>query len=458
MTPDTDIRTDENGHSEDIWGQLVEDAGDGAVPCSLLTGVAGTGKTTQVQQRIAIDPQWALLTSTTGISAVNLGAITVNSALGYYDVDSLRDIHLNGRLDRKLREIREDGLENLLIEECSMLTAPALDILYKACEMAHLGLILVGDFCQLPPVKGQWAFEADCWPRFAAHTEKLTKVWRQDQEGFLRALTLARAGQGAASAQCLTEQGIRWHTAMNTEFDGTTIVPKNLTVDKYNYLALARVRGAKFSVTSRRWGKQRSEWGQRRVQKEDNKWVTQTQDWGIPPTAEYKIGAYVMILSNSPVSDGSFEYTNGDCGHIVDYDPKEEGIYIKLVRTGTTVYIGKIRRGVEDKERPVGFKGERSSTGLDYWGKTHRNSRGKYVLGQIEYYPIRLAYATTIHKSQSLSLDRIQLDFRDSFVKQPGMAYVAISRCRTLEGLRMVGQPEVWARHCNTDPRVRGYL
>jgi hypothetical protein len=440
MTPDTDIRTDENGHSEDIWGQLVEDAGDGAVPCSLLTGVAGTGKTTQVQQRIAIDPQWALLTSTTGISAVNLGAITVNSALGYYDEDSLRDLYLRGGLATKLRGIRDDGIQNLLVEECSMLTAPALDILYRGCQEVHgLGLVLVGDFCQLPPVKGQWAFEADCWPRFAAQTEKLTKVWRQGQEGFLRALGMAREGLGAASAWELSQQGVQWHTSLHTEFDGTTIVPKNDMVDRFNGIALARVPGRAFTVQSRRWGRQRGEWKL------------------VPDRLELKLGAYVMVLSNSPLAEGAFEYVNGDCGHVVDIDAREQGIYVELVRTGKTIYLGKLCRDSDQRDKPDDWRGGKEKR-LGYLPESHRNYKGRYVFGQVEYYPLRLAYATTVHKSQSLSLDRVQIDFRHGFFKQPGMAYVAISRCRTLEGLRMVGQPEVWARHCNTDPRVRGYL
>jgi len=79
-------------------------------------------------------------------------------------------------------------------------------------------------------------------------------------------------------------------------------------------------------------------------------------------------------------------------------------------------------------------------------------------MGQIEYAPLRLAYASTVHKSQSLTLDRVQVDYRDHFFSSPGMLYVALSRCRTLEGLRLVGQQGTFASRCTVDERVRGWI
>jgi ATP-dependent exoDNAse (exonuclease V) alpha subunit len=82
----------------------------------------------------------------------------------------------------------------------------------------------------------------------------------------------------------------------------------------------------------------------------------------------------------------------------------------------------------------------------------------RYVEGQVEMWPVRLAYASTIHKSQGLSLDRAQVDIRDHFFASPAMAYVALSRCRTLAGLRIVGQRERFVKNCNVDVRVRPWL
>ena len=330
-----------------------------------------------------------------------------------------------------------------------MLPAPNLDMLYRACaetgggsgsgsgagRRAPLGIILVGDFCQLPPIKARWCFEADCWSRFAASTEKLTKVWRQADAGLLTALNLTRQGAGAAAARQLTMLGASWHTALDTEFDGTTIVPKNDQVDRYNLEALSRVRGLAFTVKSRRWGRERAEWKL------------------VPGKLELKVGAYVMLLANAPDGSGGFLYVNGDCGHVVDADA--EGVRVRLVRTGDKVRVPLLTRDVDRNDLPEGADKEKRPGWVPF---PHRNLRGRWVEGQCQYYPLRLAYASTVHKTQSLTLDRVQVDYRHGFFKAPAMLYVALSRCRTLEGLRLVGQPEVFARHCNTDPAVREFL
>jgi ATP-dependent exoDNAse (exonuclease V) alpha subunit len=82
----------------------------------------------------------------------------------------------------------------------------------------------------------------------------------------------------------------------------------------------------------------------------------------------------------------------------------------------------------------------------------------RFVEGQVEMWPVRLAYASTVHKSQGLSLDKIQFDIREHFVGSPAMLYTGMSRCRTLEGLRIVGQKERYIRQCNVDPKVRSWL
>jgi hypothetical protein len=312
--------------------------------------------------------------------------------------------------------------------------------------------------CQLPPVKAPWVFTASCWERFRDNTETLTKVWRQGDTRFLSALNLVRCGEGAAAVEVLTSLGARFETALDTEFDGTTILPRNDQVGRYNALALDRVPGSKFKVTSRRWGAQRSEWGQ----------SVRTKEWGIPPEVELKIGAYVMLLANHP----EFEWVNGDCGWIEAFDDSsgpfgdDPGgmLAIRLVRTKQVIHLSRLTRGVEHSERPAGWPatGDRIPPASDDGGwhpRPHYRGRVKrWVTGQISYFPLRLAYATTVHKSQSLTLDRVQCDFRGHFFQQPAMLYVALSRCRTLAGLRLVGMAETFAKHCNFDERIREWL
>lgn len=420
---------------------------DEQVPCQLISGSAGTGKTYMMRDRIANEPTYGVLASTTGISAVNLGAVTLNSLLGYFDTDSLRDKFLTGSLTTVLHRLALE-YDNLIVDEVSMMDAAQLDYVYQALKAANgfkdvkrpMGLILVGDFAQLPPVKARWAFEAECWPEFDQNTLRLTKMWRQDQAEFLMALTAARRGDGDEAARMLTEAGVTWHSSLEMEFDGTTIVPKNDQVDRYNWEALSRVRGTKIPVRASRWGKQRGDWKL------------------IPDQSDFKVGAYVMLLANK-MEDGELVYANGDCGHVVGWEHNQ--FQVELVRNGEVVEVGQIIRHNAQKDRPDGWYGDEPKDGVslpEWYPCPHRGREKKYVEGQVKFYPLRLAWASTVHKSQGLSLDCCQIDIRNHFFSSSAMEYVALSRCRTLEGLRLVGMREKFAKNCKTDPKVARWL
>lgn len=439
-----DVPADECGSDDDDDADAA--APDPTVPCEFICGVAGSGKTYSIRERIAADPTWGLLCATTGIAAINLSAVTLNSTLKFFDTDSLRDAYLNGSLVRRLRDIREDH-RRLVIDEVSMMDGDQLGILVRGTLEANswlspthadpLGLCIVGDFAQLPPVKARWAFESDEWHRFDAATTRLTKVWRQGLGPFLDALNFARAGDGGHSAELLSASGLEWHSALDINFDGTTIVPKNDQVDRYNRMALDRLPGATFTIANRRWGKQRGEWKQ------------------VPDRVTLKPGAYVMLLANAYDDEGRMEYANGDCGHVLEHTP--DGLSVELVRNGCVVGVERVVRDCGSKDKPAGWD---RTTGHGEWlPRPHwMPAKKRFVDGQLEAWPVRLAYASTVHKSQGLSLDRAQIDIRDRFFGQPAMLYVALSRCRTLEGLRVVGQRERFVKQCAIDERIRPWL
>lgn len=422
---------------------------DPVVPCEFTCGVAGSGKTYLWRERIAADPSAGVLAATTGIAAVNLGTTTLNSLLRFFDTDSLRDAYLNGSLVRRLKELRED-YRRIVIDEVSMMDGDQLGILVRAAlecnsflSATHappLGLTLVGDFAQLPPVKARWAFESDEWHRFDVQTTRLTKVWRQDAGPFLNALNLTRSGCGDAAASVLSQEGLEWHSSLSIDFDGTTIVPKNDAVDRFNGMALDRLPGAAFTVSNRRWGKQRGEWKQ------------------VPDRVTLKRGAYVMLLANAYDDEGRLEYANGDCGHVRDHSP--ESLTVELVRNHAVVDVRRVTRDVGRKDKPEGWARGGGAMGHGEWmARPHwMPDKRRFVEGQCEMWPVRVAYASTIHKSQGLSLDRVQFDFRDHFAGQPAMLYVALSRCRALAGLRLVGQREKFVRQCKIDERTRPWL
>lgn len=414
--------------------------------CAFITGAAGTGKTYLVRERIRNDPREGVLCATTGIAGVNLGTVTINSLLRYFDTESLINAFVSGRLVSRLAKLAQSA-RNLYVDEVSMMPAEQLDTLYQAVREANqrksvlksknpqgLGIVLVGDLCQLPPIKARWIFEADRWADFDRGTERLEKNWRQVEGGFLEAINHLRAGQGVEGAELLRSTSAEFSAALDLHFPGTTIMAKNDEVDRFNWQALQRVRGEKFAVNSKRW----------HVARPPGEWSH------IPPKVELKIGAYVMILANDTKE---FAFANGDCGLIVGRD--SQAIQVRLARNDAVVDVGLVTR----KVHTVDPDECRSIPPTPTWGQPHFDEQAeKYVIGAVEYLPLRLAYASTVHKSQGLTLDRIQLDLRNFFFSQPAMCYVAVSRCRTPEGLRIVGDERLLASRCKIDPRVARWI
>lgn len=427
---------------------------DNCVPCEFVTGIAGTGKSFEMIRRVEEDSSYGKLTATTGIAAVNLGTVTLNSELRFFDTESLQDNFIRGFLQATVKALatgkngnrREEdeagGVQNLVIDEVSMMDGVQLDVIHNALEEVNrtlqrpLGIVLTGDFCQLPPIKAPWAFDASCWSKFAANTTRLTKNWRQGDGRFLDALNLVRSGKGKDAAEALRNL-VEFAPTLDTHFDGTTLVSKNVEVDRFNAISLARVQGPEIIVASSRWGKERGEWK------------------NIPQALKLKVGAYVMILSNDTPD---FTYVNGDCGHVKEFDG--EKFWIKLVRTGETVGISTIERFNEQRRLPDALtKDEKQLRQRGPGAHVHYSKgRRRWILGSVTYYPLRLAYASTVHKSQGLSLDRVQVDCRARFFGSPAMAYVSVSRARTPEGLRIVGTPEKFAAQVKVAPEVLRWL
>jgi hypothetical protein len=419
------------------WDVPQDVSVDEPVPCRRLIGPAGTGKTFALQhltsehlvrveklkaktvasgcteqeaaeaarlvaklQEHTLDIAGPVcLTATTGIAAVNLGGVTVNSMLRYADLRSLRDAYLMGRLQRVLHKIAEEH-RWLVVEEYSMADAAALDIWHDAIQQANryaslrgrpMGLLLVGDLAQLPPISQQWVFQARTWPEFAANTTRLTKVYRQDQRAFLDALNFARTGQGGPAADLLEQAGVKWMYARQHDYPGTTILPRNIMVNAHNQLMLDSLPGSVIKLDNFRWGEQRKEWDLKPAR------GGSPAEWGIPPVLELKIGAKVMVLANGP----EFQYVNGDTGVVEEID--EYGtVHVKIQRTHEIIFIGRIVRHMDYYERPAGWAGIEVAAQDDegeYIRKPHHRKRvDRFVTGQIKYYPLRLAYATTVHK------------------------------------------------------------
>lgn len=391
--------------------------------------------------------------ATTGIAAINMGgeATTVNALLRYYDTASLEEAYTAGFLQATLRKHRRAGLRRILLDEVSMLDGHQLTLLVRAldevnavgdgwatsiedeyeAEETAIGLTLVGDFCQLPPVKAPFAFESPEWGRFAAHTLKLTTMHRQTDPTFATALRWVRGGYAKAALEilrdCLADR-------LQPNFDGPTLLAKNDAVDRYNGLRLDGLKGGVVLSKASRWGTQRPDWKQ------------------VPEVLTLKPGALVMVLANCYDHDeGRYLYVNGDLG--VFEGVNDDGTAcVTLQRGGVQERVTRITR---DNLQPLEV-GERKK--LKVAGLTDRIKGKSKVVGAVSYLPLRLAWASTVHKSQGLSLDQVQVNLREPFMAQPGMVYVALSRAREKAGLRIVGSPETFLARCVADKRLVEWL
>lgn len=428
-----------------------------------ITGMAGTGKSHLLRERMEQDSGYAVMTATTGVAAINLGegVTTINSFLKFFDGESLQRAYEEGWLARRvLRYARENPARNVVIDEVSMLPARYLDLIVDAMLDAEKmradyyteehgeipGLIVTGDFCQLPPVKGQFAFYSKHWAKFEANTTKLTKNWRQTDETFLQALLLARKGRGAECARLLFKSGVTFSDTVDQNFDGTTLFPTNMAVNKYNQDRFDRINQPPVNFRAIRRGKQRGEW------------VNE-----IPDSITLKKGTLILILANEPQS---FRYVNGDLAEILDVvtghtEIDEEGeekevscqpyIRVRLRRNGYEFNLRPIIREHVVYERPK----EDEIEGFRPWYDTKKKH---WVIGEVEYMPVRLGYASTIHKSQGLSLDSVQIDVRNKWAAAPAMVYVALSRSRTPNGVRIVGNPGILSSRIITSPDVKRWI
>jgi len=387
-----------------------------------ISGPAGSGKSYLLRQLKSLDPWNSYLAATTGVAAVQLSseAVTIHSLLGgYYDVEDLaRNL---AEADRALKWRSKKGSKaiKIYIDEVSMLSDEHLTILVDVIERHNetarmpTSLILSGDFMQLPPVDGAFAFESKEWNRFEKSVIKLEGTYRQADKDFIEALRLTRSGDGKKALEYFRPM---IHRSIDSTLGATTLFYKNIDVNKYNKKQIATIDGAEDKYTTVRTGNQLKEWNRSKI----------------PDVLKLKRGCQVMLLANSYANDDDerrrLVYANGDLGTYVGKEEEGEAI-VRLLRNQEVVVVKSIRR---------------QSVGAS---------------GSIDYMPIKAAYASTIHKIQGLSLDSIQVVITDpSFTRTPGLLYVALSRAKTPAGIRIVGTPQLFIERCRTDRRVKEWL
>lgn len=389
-----------------------------------LTGKAGTGKTTFLNDFVQKTHKKFIVVAPTGIAAINAGGMTIHSMFGLplrtflpttdrIDSDIANNIadlmhHFKYRKD-KLKLLRE--LEIIIIDEVSMLRADVLDMMDFSLrhvrrnqqKFGGVQMLFIGDLYQLPPVVrdeyvlkqfygSPFFFDSFALKELPLITLELTTVYRQKDEKFLDILNEIRDGAVSdIDFEALNERYI-------PDFEPTDeayvyLTSHNRMADEVNQKKLAELKGKSYFYKAEIIGDFK-----------ENQYPNEE-------ILELKQGTQIMFIRND--ASGEKRYFNGKLAEIIDLDDKEISV---LIDGDDEVFTLK-------KET---WEQKRYSLGDD-------KSIKEEVLGSFKQFPIRLAWAVTIHKSQGLTFDRLIIDAGKSFAS--GQVYVALSRCRTLEGI-----------------------
>ena len=414
-----------------------------------VTGLAGSGKTHLLTEYLK---SHCRVVATTGAASVNLGegVVTVNSALGYGRDEVLEPSRV--KIQSCLKKVTQN-YDALVLDEVSMLKPGHLQVIYEECVRIKMPLIVVGDFAQLPPVvknkkwhdASEYAFDAPCWKEFRKNTVILPFPWdkgkgRQDKDpGFKAAVNYLRVGDGASALPLLLQSGVQFKPSPIANFPGTTLFASNAPKDAFNVAAYAQLRTQEYMWTTVNEG---------------------TPNYGgrdIPPFIKLRVGAKVMFTDNFYLG-GWLQYANGDVG-IVENICRE---FVTVRLTGRQGSRGDVVLEVQMFKIPTLVDGEL----VTFWDKElqgYRTYRKKIEIGSITFMPLELAYGISIHRAQGITFDTAQVCVSQEFgknIRNPGMVYVAISRCRSGKGLILVGTPQDLIDNCNASGKVHqaGYL
>jgi ATP-dependent DNA helicase PIF1 len=373
-----------------------------------VTGRAGTGKSTLLEYLSWHSSHTLAICAPTGVAALNVGGQTIHSlfrlpigVIADHDIDQPPEL-------RKLLS----AIDTLVVDEVSMVNADLLDAMDRSLRQARqrpheafggVQLVLFGDPYQLAPVPGEnderayfadtyrsmWFFDAKVWDEADLRIFELTTIHRQHELEFKQLLTAVRHGQVTAEmAGRLNEVGAR-----PAPTDGAiTLATTNAAVNRINAAGLGRLPGRSLSAVADVNG----DFGNRAYPADEK--------------LELKIGAQVMFLRNDVGNDR--RWVNGTIGEVV--------------KIGDTVTVEV--DGERHEVQPTVW--ERYKYSYSPVTKTLR----KDVVAEFTQFPLRLAWAVTIHKSQGKTYDRAIIDLGPrSFA--PGQTYVALSRITELEGL-----------------------
>lgn len=385
--------------------------------CNLLiVGKAGTGKTTFLRDVVSNCKKNLAVVAPSGIAAIEAGGQTIHSFFGF-NTAAFAPGSKDGKLNLTQGQVEYiNRLEVLIIDEISMVRADLLDhidsrlrrIRHIDKPFAGVQIVMIGDLKQLPPVidrrEGEilddfynsgFFFESQAFRASDCIFIEFKKVYRQENEAFVAFLNRVR--DNIATDKDLEMINKRFTEHTNNDY--VHLVTHRWMADRINRERLAALPGKEYAFYGYTEG------------------FFYKRDYPAPEDLYLKKGAKVMFVKNN----GSDGYVNGTFGIVESVNSSK--IKVRTIREKSLIDVERVRWNYEV-----------------YEFNTEKNEIETKIVGWYEQYPIMPAWAITIHKSQGQTFDNAILDLRKCFAE--GQAYVALSRCRSLEGIQLSSRIE----------------
>lgn len=401
-----------------------------------LTGKAGTGKTTFLKAVVEKSRKRSIVVAPTGVAAINAGGMTIHSFFQLPLSPFVPEAQIKSKFDfgREKRKIIS-SIDLLIIDEISMVRADLLDAIDSVLRryrdryqpFGGVQLLMIGDLAQLTPVvtpederllkpyyDTPYFFGSKALAQTEYVTIQLEKVYRQQDDMFISILNHIRDGKPTAEDLALLNSRVM-PTLSRSEESYIRLTTHNNLANNYNDNELRKLPSRSFLFHAEIEG------------------TFPKYSYPTGETLELKVGAQVMFVKNDPTAER--RYYNGRIGHVTYVD--DHRILVLCEGDSNAIEV-----------EPLEWENTR------YTLNPETREIETDVQGVFKQYPLRLAWAITIHKSQGLTFDHAIIDANQSFA--PGQVYVALSRCRTLEGLALA-QP-LQERSIISDEHVNSYI